>query len=128
MSALREHRLRMELHPFDRQIPVPQSHDDAACGSRGDLQVSRQGGFVHGQGMVPSSGERIRQSVEHAGPVMPNLTGLAVQQFRRAGYDTAESYRNRLVTEADAENRFLTRNFPNQPNTDAGLLRCAWTR
>ena len=83
MPALGEHRLRVELHALDRQLPVPQRHDHAGRRAAGDLELRRHGRRVDGERVVAGGGERRGQPGQHARAVVHDLAGLAVQQLRR---------------------------------------------
>jgi len=41
VTAFGQDRLRVELHAVDRQLGVPNPHDDAAFGAGGHLQLGR---------------------------------------------------------------------------------------
>ena len=124
VTPLREHRLRVELHAFDRQVPVPHRHDHPAGGPAGHENVRREGVLLHSERVVARGGKRIGQPGEDAGPVVGHKTHLAVQQLRRAVHDAAERHADGLVTEAHPEQRDAALGaLAHQRHADACRLR-----
>ncbi len=105
VAALGQHRLGVELHALDRQLAVPHRHHHARLGAPGHLDLRRQGRLDHGERVVAGGDERVGQPGQHAGAGVGDQGGLAVQQFRGPGDRRAVGRAERLVTEADAEDR-----------------------
>ena len=59
-------------------------------------------------------------------PIVPDARGLAVHHALGAHHLSAEGLSDRLVTEADAEDRDASGEAPDQLDRDAGVLRRAW--
>ena len=71
----------MELHPFDRQAPVAQSHHDALTGPGGHFQTVGNTARVHDEGVVAGRLEHLRQASEHAATVVAYRGRLAVHDL-----------------------------------------------
>jgi hypothetical protein len=105
VAALGEHGLRVELHAVDRQLAVPQRHDDPRGRGAGDLQLVRHGVGIDRQRVVAGRGEGRRQTGEDAGPLVHHLAGLPVQELRRPDDLGTERLGDRLMAQADAQDR-----------------------
>ena len=105
MPALRQDRLRVELHAFDRPVAMPQRHHHAARRAPCDGQLGRQRVGLDGQRVVAGGREGRRQAVQHAGAFVLDLAGLAVQQLGGAADGRAVGDGDGLVPEAHAEQR-----------------------
>ena len=117
--------LGMELDAVDRQARVAQAHDRAVGGARIDLELGRHGLGLGRQRMVAGGGERRRQVGEHAGPVVLDRAQLAVHHLPRAADRGAERLGDRLVAEADAQDRDAAGGGADQRQRDAGAVGIA---
>ncbi len=105
MAVLGADRSRVELHPVHRRAAMRHAHDDAVIRLRGDLQRVGQGVAVDDQRVVTRGLERPVDAAEHAAALVVDLRELAVHRQRRLGHGRAEHLSDRLVAEADAEER-----------------------
>src|SRR3984893_3585273 len=117
----------MKLHSFNFVPFVSQSHNDPVIRLRCYRRLSRQTLSFHNQGAITRRGKRVSQLPQHALPIMVNLAGLAMNQWRSALYLPAKSRSNRLVPQAHAKNWKLPRQFLDQLHGNSRLLRRAWT-
>src|SRR5258705_2902698 len=93
----------MELHAFQRQLPMAQAHDDAVLRPRRDFEALRQALARHHQRVVTRRGKRGGEAGEDRPPVVMDLRYLAVHEAGRAHDLAAERLAEGLVAEADAE-------------------------
>src|ERR1700693_6084727 len=77
--------------------------------------------------MIAGGIERIRELATDAAPVVVDRRRFAVHDPRRAHDRAAEGGADRLMAEADAENRNLAGETLDEGHRNAGLLRRAWT-
>src|SRR5690348_9942907 len=110
----------MELDALDRKPFVPQSHDHAALGLGGDFETTGKAFALDDQRVVARAGERILEAPVDAAAVVADRRGLAVHQTLRADHAAAENLADRLVTEADAENRNAAGKARDRFASDAG--------
>src|SRR5258708_24820783 len=112
----------MKLPPFDGEIPVPQSHDDAGAvfvrSPCADVQVAWQILLGDDQRVISSRSHRRRQAAEDGLAIMLNLAGLAVHKVLRAHPLAAEGCADRLVSEADSEHGHFAREMADQFDAD----------
>src|SRR5215467_14500391 len=73
--------------------------------------------------MVARGCQRTRRVAEDGLAVVLHLADLAVHDLGSANYLAAESRSQRLVSQADSQNRFLAGKVADQFNADARLLR-----
>src|SRR3954451_14302991 len=119
-----EHRLRLELHPPIRQIAVAHPHQGAVVRPGERLQLRREGGLLHLQAVIAGGLERVGQAGEDPHVVMADGGGLAVHQPRRPVDGGAERHAERLVAEADAQQRDAGP-CPEELQADPGVLGAA---
>src|SRR5258708_30749665 len=93
----------MELHAFDRQRAMPDSHDFTIVRTRGDLELIRDG--RRRERVVAPDLERLRQAGKDAAPVVLDEARLPVQQPLRRRDLATERLDDRLMPEADTERR-----------------------
>jgi hypothetical protein len=114
---------------------MPQAHDDAGSvfvrSPCADFQIAWQILLGDDQRMIAGRGHRRRQAAKDGLAIVLNLTGFAVHQVLRANHLAAEGCADRLVSEADSEQRHtspalvLARKMADQFDADAGFLRGA---
>ena len=92
--------------PWTGQLAVAQAHDRAVLlRPRRHLELGRQPGLGDDQRVVPRRDERPGEPAEHAAAVVLDRRRLAVHRDAGAHDRAAEDRADRLVPEADAENR-----------------------
>src|SRR5712692_9418732 len=127
VAMLGEQRLRVELHPFDRQAAVAQAHDLAVLGFSAHHKTIRQRIALHHQRVVARRHKTIRYFPEYPVLVVTDARGLAVHHLPRAHHFPAESLPDRLVSQADAEDRHPAGEAGDELEAHPGLVRRAWT-
>ena len=115
----------MELHPLHQVLPVPQPHDLALVGLRGDLQPAGKRLPPHDERVVPSGLERIGKVLEDRLPVVVDHRGLPVHQAGGADHLAAEDVPDALVPETDPEQRDAAGEPRDHLVGDPGLHRAA---
>src|SRR5882672_10518280 len=105
MTVFGRDRFRMELHTFDRQRLVAQTHDLAVGRPGSDFQTSRQRFALDRQRVIAGRGKWRGQVGKDADTLVFDRRGLAMHQLVRAHDLAAEDLANRLVPKADAEYR-----------------------
>ena len=115
--------LRVELDTLNRKIPMTQSHDQSISRRRRDLQTLRQGFAFHHQRMIARRQKTIGQPTKNSPIVMADFARLPVHQVRRGDYATAENLANRLVAQANTQNRLLGFKGLDDFQRDARLIR-----
>src|SRR5712691_12805687 len=101
-----QNRFGMKLHAVDRPGTVTQPHDAAVfTRPRRHLELARQPFYRHDQRVVSRGDERPRNAAEHTAAVVLDRRRLAVHWHARPHHRATEHGANRLMTEADAENR-----------------------
>ena len=118
----------MELHAMHRQTPVREPHDEAVVGIGGDGEIVRQARALDDQRMIARRLERPIDAAKNAGAAMTDRRELAVHRGRRAHHFAAEGVADRLMAEADAEDRNFAGRRGNQIEADAGFLWRAGAR
>src|SRR5439155_2457482 len=88
-----------------------------------DLDLRREGRLVDHQRVVATRLERRRQPGEHARAVVVDGRRLAVHGFGCADHPGSERCAQRLVPEADAQQRRSFVKYPYQFHEAAGILR-----
>src|SRR5438876_10559259 len=92
----------MELNPFGRVVPMPESHHNAVLCLCADLKTGRN---VSDHERVISRGwKTLRQASEQRFRVVKNRAGLAVHQRWRAHHLSAKDFADRLMAQAHAKN------------------------
>src|SRR5262245_20489492 len=129
VALLRRDALGMELHAMDRQRAMLHRHDHPVVGFRGDVQTVRQRRAVDDQRMVAGGLEGLRRSLEDALAGVGDHRQLAVHELRRPLDQAAKGLADRLVPEADAEQRHLgVARRLDEIEADPRLVRRARTR
>src|SRR5437868_6387932 len=122
----------MKLHALDRIPLVSQSHNHAVAVAiasvRAHFQFTRQRVFLDDEGMVASGLHWRRHIGEDRLAIVFHHAGLAMHQGACPDNFAAERSTDRLVSEANTEERHLAGKMLDQLNADAGILRRAWTR
>src|SRR5579883_1095806 len=116
-----------ELNAVCRQPLVRKSHDQAIVGFGCHRQRRRQALTLDHERMVACGLERRVKAMEKAAAVVANGRELAVHRLGRPHHPAAESFADRLVAEADAEEGDFAGNRGDQIEADAGVLRGAGT-
>src|ERR1035437_6679173 len=124
MAVLGGDALGMELHAVHRQARMRETHHQAIVGFGIDGQLARHAGAFHHQRMIARGVERPVDAAEHAGAGVLDLEHLAVGR-RRAHHFAAERLPDRLMPEADAEDRNRWRGLGDEIEADAGFVRGA---
>src|SRR2546429_5601493 len=129
LPLVRQHTLRMELHTLNREFLMSKAHDDAGSvfvrSPCADFQIAWQILLGDDQRMVAGCSHRRGQTAKDGLAIVFDLTGFAVHQVLRAHYLASEGSADRLVSEADSEQRHvsLAREMADQFDADAGFLR-----
>src|SRR5262249_26009412 len=113
LAILRQHALRMKLHALNRILLMTKPHDRAVRRSRCNLKLVRQSLFGNNQRMIARARYRILQTAENCLAVVRDLARLSMHQLWCANNIAAKSCANRLMSQADAKNRHLTRKAAN---------------
>src|SRR2546428_590636 len=123
-SVRGHHRLRVELHGFERKCAMAKRHHDAIVASRGDHELRGKALLVDHERVVARRLGRIGDSGEDAAPVMPNERRLAMARLRCAHHARSEGDRRALQAEAYAERLDATLGrLSHQRRRSAGDLR-----
>lgn len=123
MSLLAENAFGMELHAFQRQGFMAESHNFVRLavthrpGSH--LEGIWQGAALYNQRMVAGHGQWIIQSAEHALASVLNRRGFAVHHLTRTHDLRAIRLRNCLMAQTDAQHRQLTGEMPDRRQRNA---------
>src|ERR1700675_53118 len=120
-----EHRLGVELHPFDAQFAMAEPHDGSVGGFCGNFERARQRFSLDDQRMIPRGLKILGEAAEHGLAIVMDFAGFPVHDFRRAYHTPAKRRADRLVPQAHAENRNLPRETLHHRDADARLLRRA---
>ena len=113
----------MELDAFDRQVAVAHCHDLAVVGGGRDVQHRGQARTLDRERMVACAVEWRRHVREDAALVVDDRLQLAVHHALRTNHPATECLPDGLVAEADAENRYLAGEPPDERHGHAGLVR-----
>src|SRR5258708_22450011 len=111
----------MELDAVDRPLAMGDANDDAVLGLGGDRQRRRQPGAVDDERMIARRREGVGQAGEDAAAAMADAAHLAMHRHRRAHDAAAQRLADRLVAEADAEDRHAA-GAPHQLEADARMV------
>ena len=93
----------MELDALDRMRPMAHGHDLAVLGPRADLELVRHA--AGGERVIAAGLDRVPEAGEDTASVVSHTRGLPVQKRSRLADLSAERLHDRLVAEADAEDR-----------------------
>src|ERR1700675_1370998 len=123
----------MEMHTLHREFLMPQAHDDAGSvfvrSPCADFQIAWQILLGDDQRMIAGRGHWRREAAKDGLAIMLNLARFAVHQVLRAHPLAAEGCADRLVSEADSEQRHISPalacKMQDQVDADAGFLRGA---
>lgn len=95
----------MELDPLDRQLTVPEPHDQSIGGLSCHLECRRQRGAVDDQRVVAGHFERVVQPGEDTSTIVGDLRTLAVNDFRSTHHVSAENLADALKSQTNPQNR-----------------------
>src|SRR5207342_3014372 len=118
----------MELHALDLEAHVANSHDLAVLGPRGHLELRRAARALDRERMVARRIIGRGQPREDTLARVVDARDLAVHQGLRVHDLAAVGLADRLVAEADAEERQASREAPDHVERYARLVRRAWSR
>src|ERR1700754_5109498 len=79
VTALAEHRLRVELNALDRPSAMTEAHDRPAGRAGCDLQFGGDGRRIHRQRVVSGGRERVRQAGQQTLTGVVDQAGVAVE-------------------------------------------------
>src|SRR5215813_7609724 len=120
----------MELDAFNGILFVAQSHNDFAAirltGLGAYFQVFGEALLRDDQGMIAGGGHGTWGALKNRSVVMIDVADFSVHNFAGAHDISTEGSPDRLVSQTDAEHRFLSGKIFQEINADAGLLRSAW--
>src|SRR5207247_1099879 len=111
----------MELHAFDRQVAVAQAHDLAVLRLGAHRQAAGQRLALHGERVVARRDELVRNLEINPVAVVPDARQLAMHHLPSAHHPAAERLPDRLVPEADPEDRHAPRHAAYAEATSAAL-------
>ena len=109
--------------PSTGVLAVAQAHDQPILGPGGHLQAVGQVVAADDQRVVAGGLERLGQAGEHARAAVVDRRELAVHHVRRAHHRAAIGRADRLVAQADAQDRHRAAQLADQRDADAGLVR-----
>lgn len=112
----------MKLHPFHRKILVADRHNDVIAGAGTDDQIRRQALRLNHQGMIAHGAEGIFYAAKNRQRIMSDIGQLAMHDHRRAHNPGAKSRADRLMPEANAQDRDARTEVLDCRARDAGLL------
>ena len=121
-----KHTLRVELHPFNRQTPVANTHDFTIIHSgSGHFETVRQAGVLDSEGVIACCGEWIRHPFKDTRVCVLDLTGFAMHQSSCAYNFASECLSDGLMPKADTKNWEEPGTAGYCLNRNAGLSRRA---
>src|SRR5258708_21217476 len=126
VAVLGQHRLGMELHPFDRQAAVAQAHDLAVLRLRGHEETGRQRRALDYQRVVTRGDKVIGNFYEYSVFIMMYSRGLAMHYLLRAHHFAADRLADRLVAKAHPQERRLSGKPFDQRQADTRFVGRAW--
>src|ERR1700747_199061 len=122
----------MELHSFDGEFFMSQSHDDAGpifIGCPGAyFKFARQILLRDDERVIARGGHWRREASKDGPAIMLALAGFAMHQIPSPNPFASKGRADRLVPEADAQQWRLARKIADQLDADAGILRCTRSR
>src|SRR5690348_1636129 len=125
MTVLGGDAFRMKLHAVDRHLPMGEPHHQTVVGFGGHFKLARQRLALDHQRMIARGFEWRVDAAKDAAAIVLDFGKLAVHRHRCAHDLAAESLADRLVAEANAEDRDARRRGGDQVEADAGLVRRA---
>src|SRR5262249_11338239 len=121
MTVLGRDALGMELDAVDRKATVRQAHHQAIVGLGSNRKVVGNVVAIDHERMIARRAERPVDAAEYAGAFVLHLGKLAVHRRPGADHVAPERLADRLMAEADPEDRNGWRRLGNEVETDAGL-------
>src|SRR4029450_3672383 len=118
----------MELHPFDLFPAMAQSHDYPVIRFRGDFETSRQAFTFDNQGVITPGLEGRVETFEDRPAVVLNFRSLDMHNSRPAPNTSAKNLTNRLVSQADSQDRHSSSEAADQFHRYSSLGRTARPR
>src|SRR6202161_3916771 len=128
MAMLGSDAFRMKLHAVNRKPLVGKSHDQSVVGIRSRSELGRQAFALNHERMITRGFERRIDAAKNPAAVVTDFGKLAVDRPGRAHDLAAKRLADRLVAEADAENRNVAAGSLDEIEANAGLFRRAGTR
>src|ERR1700720_602978 len=125
MTVLRRDAFGMELHAMHRQPVMRKPHHQTVLGFRRHAEIARHGFALDHQRMIARRLEWRIDATKDAPAAVLDFRQLAMNRDRRAHHLAAERLADRLMPEADAEDRDSRRGGNDQIETDARLVRRA---
>src|SRR5215471_4039442 len=119
MTLLGQDRLGMELHALHGELAMAHAHDLAVLAFGGHLQTLGKPGAVDDQRMIACGGQGVVEPGENTVSVMAYGRELAVHDAPGANDAPSECLADRLVAQANAEDRDLAGEALNQRHRDA---------
>ena len=113
----------VELNAPQRELAVRESHDLAGIGLSCDLELAWKTLARHGQRVVARGFEGIAQTGEQTGLSVRDQRSLAVHQAAGRDHGSTVRLTDRLVTQANAENRKPARVAADGLDADPRLVR-----
>src|SRR5688572_28894697 len=115
----------MELHSLDGQAAMPQPHDLPVLGFGGDQEIPRQRLALDHERVIARGREMILNLRKNAEAVVPYPRNLSMHHRLCPHYLLAERLADRLVAQADAEDRQLAGEPLYERQRDARFVRRA---
>src|SRR5215467_14584318 len=109
VTLLGQDRLGMELHALHGELAVAHAHDLAILAFGGHLKALGKTGAFDDQRMIACGGQRVVEPGENAVSTMAYGRELAVHDASGAHDTPSECLADRLVAQANAEDRDLAR-------------------
>ncbi len=126
-AVLARDALRMELHAIDGLGFVSDSHDETIVALGADLEINGSAFAIDDQRMVARRLERPVQAAEKPLGVVADARHFPVHRVGRPHHVAPESLADRLMAEADAEDRRRAARGAHEVEADAGFVRRAGT-
>src|SRR5205085_7339008 len=101
----RHDRFRMELHAFDFQFAMAQSHDYAITRCSRDFETRRQRLAFDNQRMIPAGVKILSDFRENRFPIVRNYGRLPMKELRRAHNPAAKSLADGLMPKTNTKQR-----------------------
>src|SRR5208337_3183532 len=127
MSVLARDAFGMELHAVYGAVAVRHRHDQPVVGFGGHLELVRRGRALDDERMIARRLERPVEPAKDSSGVVLDARDLAMHGDWRPHHLAAEGLPDRLMAEADAEERRRLARRPHEVEADARLVRRAGT-
>src|SRR4051812_21445348 len=124
---LGEDRLRMKLYTFDLMLAVTQCHHESIGRLSRYFQAFRHRVPLHDERMIPTSVEIAFQTVEDRLSIVPDPHGFPMYRLGCTDDLPAKILPDRLMTEANAEQRHLRGETFDNIQCNAGVIRSSGT-